>query len=206
MLLPVFPERLTRNTITFTSPTMRTTFTTPFRPFLSALALVGLIGFSAGCDTYQDVVVIGNDIIVRNFSFSGNNLDVNADASIGSYHREVDEMTSDIVDDGAVLLYADGDLILDGGAGTWTALPYTQAVDFDDDLIVDYTLTFTYSYDLQDLYVDIIGSATGLTFEDLPRTDFKLVLIPGDLYVGNAKTGIDYSNYEAVRQAYNIAE
>ncbi|MDX1439006.1 MAG: hypothetical protein R3284_03795 [Rubricoccaceae bacterium] len=186
---------------------MRTTLlVSHLRHFLATAAIVGLIGFSAGCDAYQDVVVIGNDIIVRNFSFSGSNIDVNQDGSIGSYHREVDELTSDIVDDGAVLLYADGELILDGGAGTWTALPFTQGVDIDDDLIVDWTLTFTYSYDIQDLYVDIIASATGFTFDDFPRTDFKLVLIPGNLYVGSGKAGIDYSNYEAVRQAYGIAE
>ena len=173
------------------------------RSLLLPLSLSLFLGV-AGCDAGDhDHDVIGNDVVVVNFSFDGSDLDVNTDATVGSYQRSVSAITDDIFDEGAVLLYADGELILDGGAGTWTALPVTQGVDLDDDLIVDYTLTFTYSYDVGDLYVDIISSATGTVFEDLPRTDFKLIVIAGG--PSGTLRGVDRTNYEAVRQALGIA-
>lgn len=187
-------------------PPMNMTTSTSLRSVLAVTALAGILAFSTGCDTYQDVVVIGNDIIVRNFSFDGGDLDVSDDGTIGSYHREVSELNSDIADDGAVLLYADGELLFGtGGSGTWTALPVTVGVDEDGDEYIDYSLTYSFSYDIQDLYVDLIGSSP-LDFGGLPRTDFRLVMIPGNLYVGNAKTGIDYTNYEAVQEAFGLSD
>ncbi|HLT48505.1 MAG TPA: hypothetical protein VK002_14820 [Rubricoccaceae bacterium] len=170
------------------------------------LLLPLLLPVVSGCDQHEDIVVIGNDIIVRTFSVSGDDLTISNDNLVGSYHREVPEMTADVVDDGAVLLYADGSLLLSGGGGTWTALPFSIGVDEDGDLFVDYTVSFTYSYDLQDLYIDVVASDTIYPFEDLPRTEYKLVLIPGDLFVSSAKSGLDYSDYEAVRQAYGLVE
>jgi hypothetical protein len=178
------------------------------RSLLAGLAVLGLLPFATGCDVHQpnDVVVIGNDIIVRNFSISGNDLDISGDQLIGSYNREETALTSDVVDDGAVLLYADGSLLLSGGSGTWTALPFTVGVDENEDLFIDYTVSYTYSYDLQDLYIDVVASDTIFPFEDMARTEFKLVLIPGNLFVGTNKTGIDYTDYEAVKQAYNLPD
>lgn len=179
---------------------------TSLRSVFAATVFAVILVFSAGCDSYQDVIVIGNDIIVRNFSFDGGDLDVSDDGTIGSYHREVLELNSDVADDGAVLLYADGELLFGSGAsGTWTALPVTIGVDEDGDEFIDYSLTYSFSYDIQDLYIDLIGSSP-LIFEDLPRTDFRLVLIPGNLFVGNARAGIDYTDYEAVQRAYDLSE
>ena len=180
--------------------------TTSIRSVLAATALAGILVFSAGCDNYQDIVVICNDIIVRNFSIDGDDLDVSDDGTIGSYNREVSELNSDVADDGAVLLYADGELLFgSGGSGTWTAIPVTVGVDEDGDEFIDYSLTYSFSYDIQDLYIDLIGSSP-LDFSTLPRTDFRLVMIPGNLFVGNAKAGIDYTDYEAVRRAYELPE
>lgn len=177
-------------------------------PFRSALLLVlaSLLPVLSGCDQNDTIIVEGNDIIVRNFFVSGSDFDISDDNLIGSYQREVAALTADVVDDGAVLLYADGSLLLSGGGGTWTALPFTVGVDEDEDLFVDYTVSFTYSYDIQDLYIDVVASDTIYPFGDLPRTEYKLVLIPGNLFVANGKTGIDYTDYEAVKQAYGIVE
>jgi len=180
--------------------------TRTLRSVFAATALTGILFFSAGCDNYQDIIVVGNDIIVRNFSIDGGDLDVSDDGTIGSYHREVSELNSDVVDAGAVLLYADGELLFgSGGSGTWTALPVTVGVDEDGDEFIDYSITYSFSYDIQDLYIDLIGSSP-LDFGSLARTDFHLLLIPGNLYVGNARAGIDYTDYEAVRRAYDLPE
>jgi len=182
---------------------------TSLRSVFAATVLTGILVFSAGCDNYQDIIVVGNDIIVRNFSIDGGDLDVSDDGTIGSYHREVPELNSDVVDAGAVLLYADGELIVACANGncapTWTPLPVTVGVDEDGDEYIDYSITYTYAYNIQDLYIDLIGSSP-LDFGSLATTDFRLVLIPGNLYVGNARAGIDYGDYEAVQRAYSIAE
>ena len=178
------------------------------RRFFGALMLLGMLPLASGCDVYnsRDVVVVGNDIIVRTFFVEGDDFAVSDDQLVGSYARDVDELTTDVVDDGAVLLYADGSLFLSGGAGTWTALPVTIGIDEDDDLFIDYTVSFTYSFDIGDLYIDVISSDTIYPFENLPRAEYKLVMIPGDLFVGNAKAGIDYTDYEAVKRAYNLPD
>lgn len=185
---------------------MRTMLSTQFKSVTLLATIFSFLAVSTGCDTYQDVIVEGNDIIVRNFSFSGSDLFVSEDGTIGTYQREIPELTSDIVEDGAVLLYASGELLFgSGAAGSWAALPVTVSVDEDGDEYVDYALTYSYSYDIQDLYVDLIASSP-LDYTHLAGTDMKLVLIPGNLFVGNARAGIDYSDYESVRQAYGIAE
>lgn len=174
---------------------------------LVGLTLAGLI-ITAGCDysDNDDIVVVGNDIIVRTFDVRAGELDLNSDASIASYQRDVPELTPDVVDDGAVLLYVDNSLFLGSGAsGTWALMPFTEGVDFDDDLIVDYTLTYQYSFDLGDLYIDIIASATEFDFSSF-FGEFRLVMIPGDLFVGNARAGVDFSDYEAVREAFALPE
>ncbi|MDX1419404.1 MAG: hypothetical protein R3181_05505 [Rubricoccaceae bacterium] len=174
------------------------------RPFSVLLLAVIALG---GCDfsDNDDVVVIGNDIIVRTFTVDGDEFDVSSDGILGSYQREVDALTEEVADDGAVLLYAGDEILFGSPQGTWTALPTTIGYDEDGDGFVDITLAFTFSYDLQDLYIDVVASSP-IDFEaTLPETDFRLVLIPGDLFVGNART-VDYSSYEAVRRAFALPE
>ncbi len=176
------------------------------RSVFAATILTGILLLSVGCDNYRDdVVVIGNDIIVRNFSIDGGDLVQSSDGTIGSYNREVPELNSDVADAGAVLLYGDGELLVVGGGGTWTALPVTVGVDEDGDEFIDYSLTYSFSYDIQDLYIDLIASSP-LDFSTHERTDFRLVMIPGNLFVGNARAALDYTDYEAVQQAYDLPE
>jgi hypothetical protein len=178
----------------------------PRRPLLAVLGLVAVLT-AGGCDYNNDIVVIGNDIIVRTFTVDGEDFVVSEDGRVGSYQRDVPELTSDVTDSGAVLLYA-GDEILFGGPNQniWTALPTTIGYDEDDDGLVDITLAFTFSYapEFRDLYIDVVASSP-IDFDlTLPETDFRLVLIPGELYVGNAQ--VDFSSYEAVRQAFALPE
>ena len=175
------------------------------RPLLAALGLAVVLG---GCDygDNDDIVVIGNDVIVRTFTVTGRQYEVGSDGAVGSYQRDVPELTAEVAEDGAVLLYAGDEILFGTPQGSWTALPTTIGYDEDGDGLVDITLAFTFSYDLEDLYIDVIASSP-IDFEaTLPETDFRLVLIPGDLYVGHARTDVDYSSYESVRQAYALPE
>lgn len=179
---------------------------TSSRSAFAAIVLSGILVISAGCDNYQDIVVIGNDTIIRTFSVDGGDLEVSTDGTVGTYQRDVPELNSDVADAGAVLLYGSGELLFgSGGSGTWTALPVTVGIDEDGDEFIDYSLTYSFSYDIEDLYIDLIASSP-LDFSTHARTDFRLVLIPGNLYVGNARAGIDYSDYEAVQRAYDLPE
>ena len=164
-----------------------------------ALALVVSL---AACDTvYEDD---GNDIRVRTFSFSGSDLEITDGGRVASYQRELAELTREVVDDGAVLVYADGELLLENGAGTWTPLPVTVGVDANDDLVVDYTIAYTYSFDLNDLYIDLIGSPTDIAWDALPRTDVRVVMLPGYATARAAARGVDLRSYEAVAEAFDL--
>jgi hypothetical protein len=172
-------------------------------------AALGLAAFAiAGCDFSEDddPIFTGNDVIVETFSVDGDEFDVSADDIVGSYQRNVDDLTEDVADGGAVLLYAGDEILFGEPQGTWTALPTTIGYDEDSDGLVDITLAFTFSYDIQDLYIDVIASSP-IDFEaTLPETDFRLVLIPGEFFAGNAQARVDFSDYEAVRQAFALPE
>lgn len=131
------------------------------------------------------------------------------------YEGTFSALTASAVDDGLVLLYAsdqtgsggiDG-LIRDG----WTALPVTLGIDLDDDFFIDYTLTTTYTYDIGRLYVNLVASndfsdevfaISDAVLENIESIAFKLVILPG----GGFARGIDYSDYEAVKRAYNLPD
>jgi hypothetical protein len=184
----------------------------PSRPLplrAAALGLAAVLAF-AGCDFSDDdddPIFTGNDVIVETFHVDGEDFDVSADDVIGSYQRDVDDLTEDVADGGAVLLYAGDEILFGSPQGTWTALPTTIGYDEDGDGLVDITLAFTFSYDIQDLYIDVIASSP-IDFEDtfVEGIDFRLVLIPGEFFAGNARTGVDFSDYEAVRRAFALPE
>ena len=181
------------------------------------LALLLSVGLVAGCDTddlddYDDRVR-SETFTLRNFDFdfSDSGLEV-------QYEGDFPQLSQRIVDEGVVVLYAsdvvDGDGIRRDG---WTPLPLALGFDErtdeapDGDGFVDYVLTTTYTFDVGRLFVNLIASdvytidflneTEGLLadFEDLR---FRLVTIPGTSF----NRGLDYSDYEAVRRAYNLPE
>jgi hypothetical protein len=193
---------------------------------LFALGLLALVFIFAGCDSdglddrYHDDPDVINDVRVINFSlndrdnrddfifdrqFSDSGLEV-------QYEGAFSALTERAVDDGIVLLYASDVVDADGlERQGWTALPLTQGVDLDGDFFVDFTLATTYTYDIGRLYVNLVAS-NDFSEEDFAITDvelqniegvlFKLVVLPG----GGLARGIDYSDYEAVKQAYNLPD
>lgn len=134
------------------------------------------------------------------------------------YQDAFSALTEDVVDYGMVLVYAfdawDEDGLVREG---WTPLPQTFGVDIPDstgvgDGFVDYTLTTTFTADIGRLYVNLLASDIYTLGElrdsgyiaDLERVTFRLVGIPGDRTARRA--GVDWSDYEAVRKAYNLPE
>jgi hypothetical protein len=134
------------------------------------------------------------------------------------YQESFPELTEDVVDFGMVMVYAfdawDEDGLVREG---WTPLPQTFGVDIPDstgagDGFVDYTLTTTFTVDFDRLYVNLLASDVFTLGElrgsgyigDLERVTFRLVGIPGD---GTARrASVDWSDYEAVRKAYDLPE
>lgn len=188
-------------------------FPTPLLIVLfAAVALVG-------CDT-DDLDDRGfDDNGVRSVTFTLNDSDFDFDFDLrtdgleAQYEsRRFPELSPNVVDEGVVLLYA-ADVVDQDGLRRrgWTALPLTLGFDDDNDFFVDYTIATTYTFDIDRLYVNLVASndfgedqfaLTDAVLDNVERVDFRLVTIPG----GGFARGIDYSDYEAVKQAYNLPD
>ncbi|MEL6771323.1 MAG: hypothetical protein AAFP18_09695 [Bacteroidota bacterium] len=134
------------------------------------------------------------EVLVFTFTFDGGDLAISEDGRSAFAQVEVDDLTLDIVDYGVVLAYADGGLLRAEDAGiTWTALPLTLGEQADDDIDVDYTLTYSFSYEVGNFYIDLFASEA-LTWEDQPALTVRVVLIPGGEsgLIGNATAAPDY--------------
>lgn len=193
-------------------------------PLLFALLLAA--GALVGCDS--DDLDDRDDLGARSFTFTLDDRDNGGDfifdrtfSTSGNevqYEGAFGDLTSRVVDDGVVLLYA-SDVVNEDGLRRdgWTALPLTLGFDepTDDapngDGFVDYTLTTTYTFDVGRLFVNLVASDVytidfldeqqGL-LADLEDIRFRLVTIPGTSF----NRGLDYTDYEAVRRAYDLPE
>ncbi len=185
------------------------------------LALLVSAGLFAGCDNDDlDDRDFDNDIRVETFDLSGFGRDFSTSGNEVQYDDAFSQLTEDAVDGGIVLLYA-SDVISENGLRRdgWTALPVTLGFDIEDpdggepDGFIDYTLTTTYTYDVGRLYVNLVAS-DAFTIDFLDETQgllaefedirFRLVVLPGN--GGGFARGIDYADYEAVKQAYNLPD
>lgn len=150
----------------------------------------------------------------RIFSDSGNEVQFETDEVF--YPQLAALLTRRAVDEGVVLLYV-SDVVDENGLRRdgWTALPLAIGYDVDSptgndpDGFVDYVLTTTYTYNVERLYVNLVASDdstidfldenNGL-LDNLEAITFRLVTIPG------FARGVDYSDYEAVKQAYGLPD
>ncbi len=196
---------------------------------LLVFGLLALLFVLAGCDHYYDDdrdprgpdVIVENDVRVYTFTLDDRD---NRDEFLFSrtlsdsglevqYEGRPSILSSAAVDEGVVLLYASDQTGSGGIDGLirngWTALPITLGVDADSDFFVDYTLATTYTYDVNRLYVNLIASndfseeefaITDAILDNIETIAFRLVTIPG------FARGVDYSDYEAVKQAYNLPD
>ena len=111
----------------------------------------------------------------------------------------------DVVANGAVLVFIE-DL-----EGTWTALPYAYGIEAPDEPVVDYTVSIGYAFDtgLVDVFVEASSSADVVWDEILDDpllgTTRRVRFVIFNTFV-RGKTGVDVTDYEALRERYALPE
>jgi hypothetical protein len=180
-----------------------------FRVTALGAALLVLVPFYSGCDTSPGPVFADTGVRSTTFTVHGNQWSLYSNETVATHHRQTNQITQDVVSGGVVLLYAGGELIFSGPGveDTWTALPYTQGIEnvgLDGVPYVDYTVTYTYSFGANNLYIDIVSSGEWTVDDHVPsRSEFRLVTIPP----GAANmVAVDYSDYEAVKRAFGLQD
>lgn len=84
--------------------------------------------------------------------------------------------------------------------GTWTAMPYTFGEESQNVDAVDYTLTFGYAWDVGLVQLFYEGSAPFALDFAVDRT-VKVVIADGN---SASVRGLDWSNYSAVKNHFNL--
>ncbi len=134
------------------------------------------------------------NVFTLNFTFSMADATING--NVASVQFEAPDITRSVVDEGAVLMFF-------REQGTWTAMPYTFAVESPDLPAVDYTITLGFGYDVQFFEVFYEASTDAVALEDQPDRLMKAVIIDG---FPAGKTGVDLTDYEAVRQYFGLKD
>ncbi len=202
------------------------------------LALAALLPLAA-CDTHDDRFDDDRDALVRvvDFELDTDGFELSDDTRTASFDTDDIQGNGDrdevedalrLAGDGAlVLLYADNELILDveTTGQTYTPLPVTVGyeTELDNGLpVVEYTVTYTYAFDNEDLYVDVLSSARSDSFPGadqdagvlfvglLPNEiEMRLVTLEADVFARKSselKTAIDLRNYEQVKSVFNLPD
>ena len=204
--------------------------------------LAAILPLASACDNYVDHHD-DDDAYLRviDFELDTDGYDLSADTRTASFDTDDIQSNDDqddvedalrLAGDGAlVLLYADNELILDvqTTGQTYTPLPVTVGYEVELDNgppVVEYTVTYTYAFDNQDLYVDVISSArsdsfpgggqnAGILFDDLlPREiEMRLVTLEADVVYSkqaelnaHGKTALDFRNYEQVKAVFGLPD
>ena len=134
------------------------------------------------------------NVFTLNFDFLMGDATVNG--TVASVQYDVPDITSLVVDEGAVLMFF-------RDQGTWTAMPYTFGVESPDLPAVDYTVSMGFGFDDGFLEVFYEASTAAVDFGLLPDREMKAVIIEG-FYFG--KRTIDHTNWEVVKAAYGLED
>ncbi len=178
---------------------------------LLVLGLLALLFVLAGCDSDPDGPVFADGgVRVETFFVQERDFDLNREGDIATYVYSSDLLGPDVVNNGAVIVEARGDLIFVGtGANqTWAGLPFSQGVEVLDDEgfpYVEFTVTYGYSYAVGALYLDVVTSAPDASTTEpyIPDdVEFKLTTISGGAFI----RGLDHTDLEAVKQAYGLPD
>ncbi len=116
--------------------------------------------------------------------------------NVASVQYEVPDLDKFIVDEGAVLLFF-------REQGTWTAMPYTFAVESADLPAVDYTITLGFGFDVGFLEIFYEASSDAVALEDQPDRLIKAVIIDG---FPAGKKRIDLTDYETVKRYFKLPD
>lgn len=182
------------------------------------LALLLTVGLVAGCDSDDLDDRENNSVRSETFTLRNFDIDFSNSGNEVQYEDAFSQLTQRVVDEGVVLLYVSDVVDADGlRRDGWTALPLALGFDEateeapDGDGFVDYVLTTTYTFDIGRLYVNLVASdvytidfldETAGLLDDFEDIRFRLVTIPGTTF----NRGLDYTDYEAVRRAYDLPE
>ena len=116
--------------------------------------------------------------------------------TVASVQFDIPALTGSVVDDGAVLLFF-------RDQGTWTAMPYTYGVESPDVAAVDYTVSLGFGYEVGFLEVFYETSIDAIDITSLPDREIKAVVIDGFPF---GKKSIDFTDWNAVKEAFNLSD
>ena len=136
----------------------------------------------------------GLDIYSTQFDFTPSSATLNG--SVLSQQFNVPAIDASVVDAGAVLLYY-------REQNSWTAMPYTYAVDDPAQKAVSYTISLGFAFEDRFLEVFYEASTDAVNLRQQPARRIKLVVLGPDLA---GKRGIDYSNYAEVKAAFGLKD
>jgi len=167
----------------------------------ASLSLTLLLVLLSGCIIEESVGPAGppgpaGNANVFSLEFDFRMSDAVPNQTVASVQYEVPDLTSRVVDEGAVLLFF-------REYDTWTAMPYTFGVERGDMPAVDYTISMGFGFDIGFLEVFYESSAAAFDFSTLPDRRMKLVVIDG---FGAAKQGIDLSDWQEVKAAFDLED
>lgn len=112
---------------------------------------------------------------------------------------DYDAISKDITDYGAVLVY------MENSANNWRQLPFTFYYSVVDEDGVEGFYSSSLEVSSYDEGVSIFWTENDF-YDGYRPTEhrFKIVVIAANLY--NSRTDVDYSNYEAVKKAFQLEE
>ena len=202
------------------------------RSLLSLLALAAFVVSASGCDTTEIYEARATYVDFR-LDTSDRDNRISDDGRIASF--DDDDVTSSDdqrrlknalarAGDGAlVVAYINSDLLFSGSTTgqTYSALPLTRGyealLDLDGDgtgetPTVDFTIAYEYSFDNGNFYFDVTSSADLFTISQndidnlVPdNIDFRVVTLPASA-ANRAGARIDLTDYQAVKEAYNLPD
>lgn len=157
-----------------------------------AFSLFAFVLLLAACDTVHD------EPRVRSINLRFSMDDATFNGNVASVSYDVPELDARVAAGGAVLAFF-------REQNTWTAMPYTYAVDNPDLQAVDYTITLGYAF--EDRFVEVFyeASTPQAPLENQPDRTVKLVIIDADV-VSSGKTTIDHTDWQQVKSHYGLTD
>ena len=159
------------------------------------------MAFMASCrgpkgDDGADANVASSTLTVRSSQWNWRTIYTDEDNNErGQYYVEIkcSAITDNVFDYGAVLVYMDVD-------GAWTQLPFTYYY-LDGDFIAEASIEVS---TLNNGEIALFWTQSDF-WKVCPEThDFKIVVIESSYF--ESRSDVDYSSYEAVKAAYQLAD
>lgn len=164
----------------------------------TALPVAGLAVSLAACDSNTYTAA---DVDIYSRELTANLQSATADGKFRIVEFDVPAITNGVVNAGMVMAY-----FYDDVSGTWTAMPYTYAVDNSTLQATDFTVTLGFAFRQRTFQVFYESSipAADVPSERRPNRRIKLVVVGPDLAA--SKKGLDWSDYASVKAALGLRD